>query len=66
MGSIIRLKSLIDIVPQDKGLSVHQITCRTGMDHRTVKKYLDLIIEMQSMPKIEKKQVGLRIIIQKA
>ena len=66
MGSISGLKSLIELIPPEEGMSVHQIVCKTGLDHRTVKKHLDLIIDIQNMPKIKKAQVGLRIIIQKA
>ena len=65
MGSITGMKNLIEVVPQDQGLSVHQLVLKTGLDHRTVKKHLDLIIDIQNMPKIEKKLVGLRILIQK-
>lgn len=66
MGSIIGMKNLIEVVPQDEGLSVHQLVLRTGLDPRTVVKYLDIIMDIQNMPKIEKRQVGLRILIQKA
>jgi len=47
----------------EEGVSVHQIVCRTGLDHRTVKKYVDLIIEIQAAQKLAKAQEGLRTLV---
>ncbi len=49
----------------DEALSVHQITCRTGLDHRTVKKYINLIMEIQKASKVYQEQIGLRIFVRK-
>ncbi len=59
---IVRL--LLDNISEE-GVSVHQIVCKTGLDHRTVKKYLDMITEIQATPKIIKELIGLRLAIRK-
>ena len=55
---------LLDLIPEDH-VSVHQLTCKTGLDHRTIKKYLDLIARIQSSKKIIKEQVGLRVLVRR-
>ena len=56
------VKLVFDNVTED-GVSVHQIVCRTSLDHRTVKKYVDLIIDIQRNHRLAKTQVGLRTVI---
>ena len=55
---------LLDLIPEER-VSVHQLTCKTGLDHRTIKKYLDLIIQIQNSKKIVKEQVGLRVLVRR-
>ena len=59
------LARLLKWIPDDEEVSVHQLTCRTGLDHRTITKYLDLIIQIQGMPKVMKNVVGLRVVVKK-
>ena len=59
------LMKLMGFIPEDKPISVHQLTCRSGLDHRTIKRYLDLIIEIQAARKVVKEQVGLRVLVKK-
>ncbi len=56
---------LMEFIPEDQPVSVHQLTCRSGLDHRTIKKYLELIMEIQGARKIVKEQVGLRVLVKK-
>ena len=49
----------------EEGVTVHQLVCKTGLDHRTVKKYIGIMIDIQKAQKISKVQYGLRIIIKK-
>ena len=56
------VKLIFDNVTED-GVSVHQIVCRTGLDHRTVKKYVDLIIGIQTSRKLVKAPEGLRVLV---
>ena len=58
------VKLIFDNVTED-GVSVHQIVCRTGLDHRTVKKYVDMIIGIQTSSKLAKSCAGLRILVSK-
>lgn len=53
---IVRL--LLDNISEE-GVSVHQIVCKTGLDHRTVKKYLNMVVEIQATPKISKDLLGI-------
>ncbi len=55
---------LLELIPEES-VSVHQLTCKTGLDHRTIKKYLDLIITIQDWKKIRKEQVGLRVLVRR-
>lgn len=56
---------LMEYIPEDRPVTVHQLTCRSGLDHRTIKKYLDLIMEIQEARKVVKTQVGLRVVVKK-
>lgn len=56
---------LIEHIPENQPISVHQLTCRSGLDHRTIKKYLGLIMEIQDARRVVKTQVGLRFMIKK-
>ncbi|MBI5036997.1 hypothetical protein HZC09_06685 [Candidatus Micrarchaeota archaeon] len=55
---------LLEWIPEE-GISVHQLTCKSGLDHRTIKKYLDLIIKIQEAKKIREEQAGLRILVKR-
>lgn len=55
---------LLELIPEES-VSVHQLTCKTGLDHRTIKKYLDLISVIQNWKKIYKEQVGLRVLVRR-
>jgi hypothetical protein len=58
------MMKLLEYIPE-KGVSVHQLTCKTRLDHRTIKKYIDLIIAIQNLKKIYKEQVGLRVLVRR-
>ena len=52
-------------IPEDQSVTVHQITCKARMDHRTIKKYLEIIREIQNGRKVVVEQVGFRVTIKK-
>ncbi|MBI5229597.1 hypothetical protein HY991_05785 [Candidatus Micrarchaeota archaeon] len=52
------VKLILDAIPEE-GVTVHKIVYRTGLDHRTVKKYLELMIAIQKTKAIVKEQAGL-------
>ena len=60
-----RVLKVLTLIPQEESVSVHKLTCQTGFDHRTVEKYVDLIIEIQNSQKIRKVQEGFRILLKK-
>ena len=56
---------LWESIPEDQSVTVHQITCKARMDHRTIKKYLKIIREIQEGRKVVIEQVGFRVTIKK-
>ena len=46
-------------------VTVHQIVCKTRLHNKTVRKYLDLIEEIQESPKIKKEIRGSRVVFRK-
>jgi broad-specificity NMP kinase len=53
---------LLDMIPSES-VSVHQLCCKTGIDHRTIKKYVQLIIRVQNSPRLKMETVGLRVLV---
>ena len=45
--------------------STHQIVCATKLHNQTVKKYLQMIEEIQNSPKLKKEIRGLRVYFKK-
>ena len=58
------LVKLLDLIPNEN-TSVHQLCCKTSIDHRTIKKYVQLIIYVQAAPKLKLDTVGLRVLVRK-
>ena len=59
------LKILLDAIPENEFVTVHKLTCITGLDHRTINKYANLIIEIQQAHKIVKHPKGMRLLLRK-
>ncbi|HIG98641.1 TPA: hypothetical protein HA231_04425 [Candidatus Woesearchaeota archaeon] len=55
---------LLDLIPNEN-TSVHQLCCKTGIDHRTIKKYIQLIVHVQNSPRLKLEIVGLRVLVRK-
>ena len=55
---------LLEMIPE-KGMSVHQISCKTSLDPRTIKKYVRLIVAVQAAPKVRTETVGLRVLVRR-
>ncbi|MCX6771299.1 MAG: hypothetical protein NTX79_04545 [Candidatus Micrarchaeota archaeon] len=51
---------LLELVSKDS-MSVHQLCCKTCRDHRTIKKYVQLIMHIQKSPKVKLEMVGMRV-----
>lgn len=58
------LVKLLDLIPNEN-TSVHQLCCKTGIDHRTIKKYIQLIVHVQNSPRLKLETVGLRVLVRK-
>ena len=60
-----RVLKVLTLIPQEETVSVHKLTRQTGFDHRTIEKYVNLIIAIQNSRKISKIQEGFRIVLKK-
>jgi len=58
------LVKLLDLIPGES-TSVHQLCCKTGIDHRTIKKYIQLIVYVQNSRKLRVETVGLRVLVRR-
>jgi len=45
-----------------EGVSVHHICCKTGSDHRTIMKYMKLIMRVQNSPRVKLETIGLHVL----
>jgi len=55
---------LLELIPNES-TSVHQLCCKTGIDHRTIKKYIQLIVKVQNSPRLKLETVGLRVLVRR-
>ena len=55
---------LLERMPNEH-TSVHKLCYMTGMDHRTIKKYVQLIILVQDSPRLRLEIVGFRVLVRK-
>lgn len=55
---------LLEFIPEES-ISVHQMACKTGWDHRTIKKYVRLIIAIQAAPKVKIETIGFRVLVRR-
>ncbi len=53
---------LLELV-SNEGMSVHQLCCKTGSDHRTIKKYIQLIMRVQDSPRLKLETIGLHVLV---
>lgn len=56
---------VLENIPEDKPMSLYQLTRKSGLDHRTIRKYLALIMEIQDGGKIVREHVGMRVFVKK-
>ncbi len=58
------LVKLLDLIPNEN-TSVHQLCCKTSIDHRTIKKYIQLIVYVQNSPRLKLETIGLRVLVRR-
>lgn len=56
---------VMENIPDDKPITIHQLTCKSGLHHRTIRKYIDAIIAIQDDRKVVKSQIGLRVMVKR-
>jgi len=59
------LMRVLENIPEGKPMSLLQLTRKSGLDHRTIRKYLQLIMEIQEGGKIVREHVGMRVFVKK-
>jgi hypothetical protein len=55
---------LLDCIPTNN-MSVRQLGYRSGIDRRTVRKYVYLIQQIQKSPQVKMETVGLRVFVRR-
>ena len=55
---------LLELIPKEN-TSVHQLCCKTSIDHRTIKKYVQLILYIQNSQRLKIETVGLRVLVRR-
>ena len=58
------MTKLLDYVPE-KNISVRQLAYRSGLNRRTVRKYVHLWVKVQNSPKVRLETVGLRVFVRR-
>lgn len=56
---------VLENIPKDQPVTLHTLTCLSGLDHRTVNRCLDLIMQIQGNDKVVKEYVGMRLFVKK-
>ena len=64
MGSAELMLKLVELIPEEP-VSIYKLSRNVNLDQRTIKKYLDVIISIQSAKRIRKDLVGLRVLIKR-
>ena len=47
----------------EKGASIRQLSCKTGINCKTVRKFINLIVQVQGSPRLKLEIVGLRVLV---
>lgn len=59
-----RLVRLLDFIPA-KGMTICQLSRRSGINRKTVRKYVHLIMQVQNSPRLELETVGMRVLVRR-
>ena len=59
-----RLIKLLDCIPM-QNVSIRQLGAKSGIERRTVRKYVKLIVHIQNSPRIRLETVGLRVLVRR-
>lgn len=59
------VRRLLNSIPEGEPVSLHQLTCASGLNYRTVTKYIELIIAIQEAHKVVLEPKGMRMVIKK-
>ena len=55
---------LLDSIPA-KNMSIRQLSYKSGINRRTVRKYVHLIVQVQNSPRLKLETVGLRVFVRR-
>jgi len=56
--------ALLENIPNEPA-SIHKLACKTGIDHRTIRKYIYLMMQIQNSPRIKLETIGMRVFVRK-
>ena len=59
------LKRLLDSIPVDEDVSLRRLTYISGLNYRTIAKYLELIVAIQEAHKVVITPKGMRLVVKK-
>ncbi len=59
------LKRLLNSIPDDEDVSLRRLTSISGLNYRTITKYLELIVAIQDANKVVIKPKGMRFFVKK-
>ena len=56
---------LFQSIPDNEPVTMHMLTCRSGLNYRTIRRYLDVIMEIQGSRKVVREVSGMRVLVKK-
>ena len=59
------LLKLIESIPEGEPVTLHTLTCRSGLNYRTIRRYLHVIMEIQQSRKVVREMIGMKVLVMK-
>jgi response regulator of citrate/malate metabolism len=59
-----RLMKLLEFIPT-QNVTIRQLGAKSGIERRTVRKYVKLIAHIQNSPRIRIETIGLRVLVRR-
>lgn len=63
--TLVPLMRLVEEIPADHPVSIHQLEIKTGMCFRTILRYIETIERIQRSAKVVRQPVGMRLMVKK-
>ena len=59
------MMKLLESIPDGEPVTLHTLTCRSGLNYRTIRRYLEVIMEIQNMHRVVREVNGMRVLVKK-